>query len=99
MYGNVKSTFTEISYTKLLTFPWTRRALSSSGVTRPLSSAARARRRSRRQFERKALGAGPSSPGKLRQGRQAGASRCKDQPGDARGNDWHNAISGEFFHE
>jgi CRP/FNR family transcriptional regulator, cyclic AMP receptor protein len=39
------------------------------------------------------------SPCKFRQGRHAGADRGKVQPGNAGGNDRHNPITREFFHE
>jgi hypothetical protein len=38
-----------------------------------------------------------TSSGQLRQGRQTGAGDCKDQPGNARRDDWHHAFQVSFF--
>ena len=55
--------------------------------------------RSTIQFEREAAGADPSASGEFWQGRSTGANHSENQPGDAGGDDRHDAISREFFHE
>jgi CRP-like cAMP-binding protein len=51
------------------------------------------------QFERKAPGPASPSACEFRQGRQAGADRGKLQSGNAGGDDRHDQISRELFHE
>src|SRR5260370_15716367 len=40
-----------------------------------------------------------SATGEFWQGRSAGTNHCENQPRDTGGNDRHDAISREFFHE
>ena len=51
------------------------------------------------QFERKAPRPASPSPCKFRQGRQAGADRGKVQSGNAGGDDRHDPIARQLFHE
>ena len=51
------------------------------------------------QFEREAPRPTSPPPCKLRQGRQSGADRRKVQSGNASGDDRHDPITREFFHE
>jgi len=55
--------------------------------------------RSTVQFERETSGTNSSAAGEFWQGRSAGANHSKSQPGDVGGDDRHDAISREFFHE
>ena len=55
--------------------------------------------RSTVQFEREAAGTNSSASGEFWQGRSAGANPSKNQPRDTGGDDWHDAISRESFHE
>ena len=51
------------------------------------------------QFERETAGTDPSASGEFWQGRSAGANHSENQPRDAGGDDRHDAISRELFHE
>ena len=55
--------------------------------------------RSTVQFERETPGADSSASGEFWQGRSAGADHSENQPGDACGDDRHDPIAREFFHE
>ena len=55
--------------------------------------------RSTVQFERETPGTDSSASGEFWQGRSAGANHCENQPRDTGGDDRHDAISREFFHE
>src|ERR1700681_2928721 len=44
-------------------------------------------------------GSGPSASGEFWQGRSAGANHSENQPRDTGGDDRHDTISREFFHE
>jgi len=55
--------------------------------------------RSTIQFKREAAGTDPSASGEFWQGKSAGANHSENQPRDTGGDDWHDAISREFFHE
>ena len=71
-------------------------------ISHILARNARSRRRSRRpafQLHRKAAGAAAAAAREFRQGGQAGADRRKDQPGDARRDDRHDAIARQPFYE
>ena len=51
------------------------------------------------QFERETAGTDPSASGEFWQGRSAGANHSENQPRDTGGDDRHDAISRELFHE
>ena len=51
------------------------------------------------QFERETASAGPSASGEFWQGRSAGASYSENQPRDTGGDDRHNTLAREPFHE
>ena len=55
--------------------------------------------RSTVQFERETAGTDASASGEFWQGRSAGADHSENQPRDTGGDDRHDAISREFFHE
>ena len=55
--------------------------------------------RSTVQFERETAGTNSSASGEFWQGRSAGTNHCENQPRDTGGDDRHDAISREFFHE
>ena len=55
--------------------------------------------RSTVQFERETAGAGPSPSGEFWKRRSAGASYSENQPRDTRGDDWHDTVPREPFHE
>ena len=56
-------------------------------------------RRSAVQFERETPCPNAPAVGELWQGRETGADRRENQPGDACGDDWNDPVPGEFFHE
>jgi len=51
------------------------------------------------QFQRETAGSDSSAARSLRQGTPTSKDASQGIAGDAGGNDWHNAIAGEFFHE
>jgi hypothetical protein len=51
------------------------------------------------QFERETAGTDPSALGEFWQRRSAGANPSENQPRDTGGDDRHDAIAREFFHE
>src|SRR5260370_4092897 len=51
------------------------------------------------QFERETAGTDPSASGEFWQGGSAGANHSENQPRDTGGDDRHDAISRELFHE
>src|SRR5258708_23344171 len=51
------------------------------------------------QFERETAGTDPSASGEFWQGRSAGANHSENQPRDTVGDDRHDAISRDVFHE
>ena len=55
--------------------------------------------RSTVQFERETPGTNSSAAGEFWQGRSAGTNHRENQPRDTGGDDRHDAISREFFHE
>ena len=55
--------------------------------------------RSTVQFERETPGADPPAAREFWQGRHAGAGPSENQPRDAGGNDRHDAVARELFHE
>ena len=55
--------------------------------------------RSTVQFERETSGADSSASGEFWQGRSAGTDHSENQPRDAGGDDRHDALAREFFHE
>jgi hypothetical protein len=56
-------------------------------------------RRSAVQFERETSCPAAPAVGELWQGRQTGADYRENQPGDTCGDDWHDPVPREFFHE